>query len=73
MKSLLVIAICQPIPALRFGSQIELAAGCTLAVSGQSEKIGRPTPLELEFELRDRAVAPTGRQIAAIHGQFHLA
>jgi hypothetical protein len=54
----LVIAVRQPIPALGFGSQIELAAGSTLAVSGQSEEVGRPTPLEFEFELRDRAVAP---------------
>jgi hypothetical protein len=73
MGSCLVIAVRQPIPAFGFGSQIKLAAGSTLAVSGQSEKVSRPTPLELEFELRDRAAAPTGRHVTAINGQFHLA
>lgn len=68
-----VIVIRQPIPAIGFGSQIEFAAGPALAISREPEQIGRPPPLEFEFELGDRAAASAGGNIAAIHGQFHLA
>ena len=44
MGSRLVIAVRQPIPAFGFGSQIELAAGSTLAFSGQSEKVSPVRP-----------------------------
>jgi hypothetical protein len=47
----LVIAVRQPIPALGFGTQIELAAGSTLAVSSQSEQVGRPTCVYRKLKL----------------------